>query len=87
MKKAISFAGSFVAGVGGYLVDTVRRLVKAFTRSVYGLGATFYLEANCALGHVSDHGAGMAVRLVCLCRRVVHLNDSRAQVTTIQLRQ
>ena len=77
----------FVAGIGRYLMDAVWRLVKAFPRLEYGLGAALHLEANRTLGHISDHGAGMAVRFVCLARRVVYFDDGGAQMAAIQLRQ
>ena len=76
-----------VAGIGRYLVHPVRRLVEAFPGLEDGLRAALYLEANRTLGDVSDHGAGMAVRLVRLARRVVYFDDGGAQVAAIQLRQ
>ena len=54
----------FVAGIGGYLVDTVGRLVEAFSSFVYGLRFAFYLKSNCSLSNVSDDHAGMAMWLV-----------------------
>src|SRR2546429_9722823 len=77
----------FVAGIGGYLVDTVGRLVEAFSSFVDGLRFAFYLKSNCSLSNVSDDHAGMAMWLVWFSGSLVGFEKGFAQMATLHLGQ
>src|SRR5713226_7993103 len=65
-------------------MDTVWWLIEAFARLVDGFRCTLHLKANCSLGDVADYRAGMAVRFVGFSWRVIHFDDSRAQLAAIE---
>ena len=52
------------AGVAGYLMHSVGRLVEALASLIRGFWLTFDLASDCAFNHVPDHGACAAERLL-----------------------
>jgi len=55
----------FPAGVRGNEVNAIRRFVEAISSLVNGLFSASNLHPNCALDHISNHRAGVAMG----CRR------------------